>query len=664
MRKQFLSFLVAVSAALLLSAPSFAAKTAWTLSSPDGRIKAEISSNGKTSYSVTFRGKTILSPSEISMTLESGEVFGEGKVKGVKTGKVEERGLPAVAYTKSQVDNIYNYLTLSFKNCDIEFRAYDNAVTYRFVSTAKKGSFNISSEKVELKFPEDWSSWAPYPIGADKQTIERQFRNSFEHFYDIQKISEWSDKKIAFLPVLVDAEDGVKVLITESDLRGYPGLFLFPGGGHSLKGVNAPYPKTVEPVGVRGIVKEREEYIAKAEAGKTFPWRIVGIFDDDKDLPNSDLTWQLAKPADPNTDWSWVKPGHAAWEWWSNWNLYGVDFKSGVNTVTYKYFIDFAAKFGLEYVLMDAGWYDGKKNDPMTVIPQVDMEELARYGAERNVGLILWAGYTAMANDYEKVFDHYSKMGIKGFKVDFFDRDDQMMVEFLESIAKSAAKHHLLIDFHGVFKPSGLERTYPNVINYEGVYGLEQMKWGADEYDQVLYDVTVPFIRMAAGRMDYTQGAMINRTKGNSYSDNSNPVSQGTRCRQIAEYVVFESPLVMLCDSPSRYYKEPECTEFIAGIPTTWDETVPLKGKVGEYIAIARRKGDDWFVGALTNWDERELELDLSFTGGGNMTVFQDGVNATKMAEDYKKVETTLPAEGKITVKMAPGGGWAAKISK
>ena len=313
---------------------------------------------------------------------------------------------------------------------------------------------------------------------------------------------------------------------------------------------------------------------------------------------------------------------------------------------------------------MDAGWYDGKKNDPMEVIPQVDMEELARYGEERNVGLILWAGYTAMANDYEKVFEHYSKMGIKGFKVDFFDRDDQMMVEFLENIAKSAAKYHLLIDFHGVFKPSGLERTYPNVINYEGVYGLEQMKWGANEYDQVLYDVTVPFIRMAAGRMDYTQGAMINRTKGNSYSDNSNPVSQGTRCRQIAEYVVFESPLVMLCDSPSRYYKEPECTEFIAGIPTTWDETVPLKGKVGEYIAIARRKGGDWFVGALTNWDERELELDLSFTGGGKMTVFQDGVNATKMAEDYKKVETTLPAGGKITVKMAPGGGWAAKISK
>ena len=661
------SILCTALMAVCLPVVSFAAKNTWTLASPDGRIKAEIKADGKVSYSVTFDGKTILAPSEIAMVLEDGTVFGQGKVKKTYSWKNTDKGIPAVAYKKASVDDVYNCLAVSFKDCAIEFRAYDNAVAYRFVSTAKKGSFNVKEEKAEFAFPEDWMSWVPYVNTTKFETFESQFKNSFENYYEHINLSAWNSKRLAFLPVLVDAPDGVKVLITESDLRDYPGLYLNGKGGTVLKGVNAPYPKDVVLGGhnmLQGIVNSRENYIAKAEAGRSFPWRIVGIFEDEKDLVNSDLTWLLGKPADKNVDWSWVKPGKVAWDWWNDWNITGVDFESGVNNETYKYYIDFASKHGIEYVILDEGWAVNKKTDLFQIVPEINLEELVTYAKSKNVDLILWAGYRAVDKDIEGVFKHYSAMGIKGFKVDFMDRDDQVVMQFYENVAKTAAKYHMLVDFHGAFKPSGLERTYPNIINYEGVAGLEQMKWGAKEYDQVTYDVIIPFVRMAAGRMDYTQGAMINCTKGYAYPYNARPMSQGTRCRQLAEYAIFEAPLTMLCDSPSNYMAEPECTDFIAEFPTTWDETVPVCGKVGEYVAIARRKGNDWYVGALTNWDARDLVLDLGFIGSGNMTIFRDGVNAHRNAQDYKKVSDKLPIDGKYQIHMAPGGGWAAKISR
>ena len=661
------SILCTALVAVCLPVVSFAAKNTWTLASPDGRIKAEIKADGKVSYSVTFDGKTILAPSEIAMILEDGTVFGQGKVKKTYSWKNADKGIPAVAYKKASVDDVYNCLAVSFKDCAIEFRAYDNAVAYRFVSTAKKGSFKVKEEKAEFAFPEDWMSWVPYVNTTKFETFESQFKNSFENYYEHINLSAWNSKRLAFLPVLVDAPDGVKVLITESDLRDYPGLYLNGKGGTVLKGVNAPYPKDVVLGGhnmLQGIVNSRENYIAKAEAGRSFPWRIVGIFEDEKDLTNSDLTWLLGKPADKNVDWSWVKPGKVAWDWWNDWNITGVDFESGVNNETYKYYIDFASKHGIEYVILDEGWAVNKKTDLFQIVPEINLEELVAYAKSKNVDLILWAGYRAVDKDIEGVFKHYSAMGIKGFKVDFMDRDDQVVMQFYENVAKTAAKYHMLVDFHGAFKPSGLERTYPNIINYEGVAGLEQMKWGAKEYDQVTYDVIIPFVRMAAGRMDYTQGAMINCTKGYAYPYNARPMSQGTRCRQLAEYAIFEAPLTMLCDSPSNYMAEPECTDFIAEFPTTWDETVPVCGKVGEYVAIARRKGNDWYVGALTNWDARDLVLDLGFIGSGNMTIFRDGVNAHRNAQDYKKDSDKLPIDGKYQIHMAPGGGWAAKISR
>ena len=666
MNTTFKSLLCIALAALCVSFSAFSAPKTYTLTSPDGRIKAQISAGDKVSYSVTFDGKVVLAPSEIAMVLDNGVVFGEGKVKKTYSWKNADKAIPTVAYKKATVDDVYNGLSVSFKDCAVEFRAYDNAVAYRFVSTAKKGAFNVKSEKAEFNFPEDWTAWVPY-VRDGQDSFEKQFKNSFENYYQHINLSAWSPTRLAFLPLVVDAFDGVKVLITETDLRDYPGLYLNGQGGTVLKGVNAPYPKDVELGGhnmLQGIVKTRENFIAKAEAGRSFPWRIVGIFEDEKDLANCDLVWQMAKPADKNVDWSWVRPGKVAWDWWNDWNITGVDFESGVNNETYKYYIDFASKHGIEYVILDEGWAVNKKTDLFQIVPEINLEELVAYAKSKNVDLILWAGYRAVDKDIEGIFKHYSAMGIKGFKVDFMDRDDQLVMQFYENVAKIAAKYHLIIDFHGAFKPSGLERTYPNIINYEGVAGLEQMKWGAKEYDQVTYDVIIPFVRMAAGRMDYTQGAMINCTKGYAYPYNARPMSQGTRCRQLAEYAIFEAPLTMLCDSPTNYMAEPECTDFISEFPTTWDETVPVCGKIGEYVAIARRKGNDWYVGALTGWEARDIVLDLGFIGSGNMTIFQDGVNAHRNAQDYKKVSAKLPIDGKYQIHMAPGGGWVAKISR
>ena len=360
-----------------------------------------------------------------------------------------------------------------------------------------------------------------------------------------------------------------------------------------------------------------------------------------------------------------MKPGKVAWDWWNDWNLYGVDFRAGINNDTYKYYIDFASKNGIEYVILDEGWAVNKKADLFQVIPEIDLQMLTDYAAERNVGLILWAGYWAFDRDMEKVCEHYSKMGIKGFKVDFMDRDDQYMVDFHHRAAQMCAKYNMMVDFHGTYKPTGLHRTYPNVVNYEGVHGLEQMKWSDPTVDQVTYDVTVPFIRMVAGPFDYTQGAMRNATKKNYKPVNSEPMSQGTRCRQLAEFVIFDSPFSMLCDSPSNYMSEAECTAFISDIPTVWDETKALDGKVSEYIVMARRSGSTWYVGAMTDWNARDLEIDLSFLPAGNYTIeiYKDGVNADRAARDYKKVVEDL-TPGKVKVHMAPGGGFAAKIVK
>ena len=654
---------LAFSFCVLLSASA----KEYVLTSPDGKLQASVKVEHTISYSLNHGEDALIADSPISMTLSDGVVYGAGdKVSKVSRRSVDQM-LGTVVYKKDQVRDHFNEMTLKFKEFSLVFRAYDDGVAYRFISHSKK-PFNVVSEQATFAFAQDWNMWVPY-VCQNLETLETQLFNSFENRYEYCPISKWNKERLAFLPLMVDGPSGKKIVVAESDLLNYPGMFLYnSAGGSVLEGRYAAVPKVVEQGGhnnLQMLVKSREDYIASFDGATSFPWRIVSVSENDAQMADSDLVWKLASAAE-DRDWSWVKPGKVAWDWWNDWNLHGVDFRAGINNDTYKYYIDFASKYGIEYVILDEGWAVNKQADLFQVIPEIDLEELVAYGKERNVGLILWAGYWAFDRDMERVCDHYSKMGIKGFKVDFMNRDDQKMVDFYTRTAKLGAKYGLLIDFHGAFKPSGLQRTYPNVINFEGVFGLEQMKWSKADVDMVTYDVTMPFIRMFAGPVDYTQGAMRNAARKNYRPVNTEAMSQGTRCRQLAEYVIFESPLNMLCDSPSNYMSESECAEFIAAVPTVWNETRALEGKVGEYVSIARRSGDVWYVGALTDWNKRSLSLDLSFLPEGEyqVEVFRDGINADRAACDYKREIIDLPSDKKLGVSMSNGGGYVARITR
>lgn len=651
-----------VLVAVLISTISSAAPRNFDIVSPDGTLKASIVVGDEITYSISKNGDDILAPSEISMKFSDGTSFNADGYRKMLRQTVDNM-LTSPLYRKSNISEKYNELALTFKTFKLIFRAYDSGVAYRFQSL-KKGEYQVVEETSEFAFPADWNAWIPY-VKQNKKG-KSQFFNSFENTYLYTSLSAWNSGSYAFLPLMVETPQGYKVNIMESDLLNYPGMYLSNADCDTvMEAVFAPYPKTVEQGGhnmLQSIVTETEDYIAKCTGPTSFPWRIISVSSHDKEMLDNDLVWLLGTPADPSVDWSWIKPGKVAWEWWNNWNITGVDFKAGVNNDTYKYYIDFASRNGIEYIILDEGWAVNLKADLFQVIPEINLPELVAYASERNVGLVLWAGYWAFEKDMERVCEHYSKMGIKGWKVDFMDRDDQYMVDFYHRCAQTAAKYNMFLDMHGGFEPSGLSRTYPNVLNYEGVYGLENMKWYKG-HDQVTYDVTIPFIRMAAGPMDYTQGAMLNAGK-KAFSNNSEPMSQGTRCRQLGMYVVYESPFNMLCDTPIHYEREQECTDFIAAVPTVWDETVALDGKVGDYVVIARRKGDEWYVGGLTGWNVHKVEIDLGFLGEGSWTVelFSDGVNVDRNAKDYRK--TVFTAEKTMTVEMAPGGGFAARIRK
>lgn len=645
-----------------------AATKSYDLMSPDGRLKVRVEAGDGICFTLEHDGDQLMVDSHIGMAITDGVVFGGVQpVMKVMRRSVSET-IPTVVYKKAQVENVFNEITLKFKTFSVIFRAYDDGMAYRFVSHLK-GSYNIETELVDFCFPEDWNVWTAY-VCQHTETLSSQFYNSFENTYTYHPLSQWNKKRMAFLPLMIDGPKGKKIVISESDLTDYPGMYLYNGHSETkLQAHFAPYPKQVRQGGHNNLqmeVQSREDYIAKCDGSQEFPWRIFAVSENDVQMADNDMVYRLADPADPQKDWTWVKPGKVAWDWWNDWNIDGVDFKSGVNNETYRYYIDFAAANGIEYVILDEGWSVNGEADLFKVVPEIDLEMLVQYASERNVGLILWAGYWAFDRDMEEVCRHYSQMGIKGFKIDFMDRDDQYMVDFHRRAAEMTAKYYMLADFHGSYKPAGLHRTYPNVINFEGVHGLETMKWSTVSVDQVTYDVTVPYIRMMAGPMDYTQGAMRNATRYNYHPVYNEPMSQGTRCRQLAQYVVFDSPLNMLCDSPSNYMREQECLDFIAGVPTVWDDTRGLCGEVGKYIAMARRSGDEWYVGAMTGWFSCEMVLDLTFLPEGSyeIEIYRDGANAHRTARDYKKEIIELPSDRLLTVVMAPGGGFAAKIVK
>lgn len=652
---------------LLLSILSLQAERRFTLSSPNGNLSCSVFLGDTLSYSILFKGSQVLSKSSLYMTLDNGETVGiYPKLRSFKRKSVD-RIVESPFYRSSEISDKYNELVFNLKKeWRVEFRAYDDGIAYRFVNGNDKG-FKILDEHVEYSLSGDEKVIVPYVARGFDGDFESQFFNSFENTYTECNVSAINPGRLIFLPMMYETSNGIKVCITESDLENYPGLYLRGNSNCSLKGIHAPCPKRVEQGGhnrLQMLVREREDFIASIDGKRSFPWRIAVVSDDACNIAASNLSYLLASPS-RLSDISWVKPGKVAWDWWNDWNLDGVDFETGVNNDTYKAYIDFASKYGIEYVILDEGWAVNLEADLMKVVKEIDLKSIIAYASSRNVGIILWAGYHAFNRDMENVCRHYSEMGIKGFKVDFMDRDDQDMTSFNYRAAAMCAKYKLLLDLHGTSKPAGLNRTYPNVLNFEGVHGLEQMKWSSVNVDQVKYDVFLPFLRQLSGPMDYTQGAMRNATRTNYYPCNNEPMSQGTRCRQLALYIVFDSPFNMLCDTPSNYMREQECTEFISSVPTFWDETKILKAEVGKCIVTARRKGNIWYIGGINDWNPAELDIDLSFiedVDNKSVEMFIDGINSHRIARDYRKSMLGRLGKSSIKVKLAPGGGFVMKI--
>jgi len=632
----------------------------YHIKSPDSKIDLSVTTGNKIEWSVKHEDTEIITPSAISITLQGGEVLGKSPViKNTKASSADQYFNTPI-YKKDKVHDQYNQLIINFKgDYSVVFRAYDEGVAYRF-TTQKKGDITILNEEANFNFKSDDKAWLPF---VNDYRNKDKWTTSFEALYSKLKLSEVTKDSLAFLPVLVNVGGNKKAAILEADLQDYPGMYL-TGNGQNLQGAFAKYP-TVETTGgyanMNYVVNGRADYIAKTKGTRSFPWRVAIISTEDKQLINSDIIQKLSEPSRVKNV-SWIKPGKVAWDWWNDWNITHVDFKAGINNHTYKYYIDFASANKVEYVVLDEGW--SNIVDLNQISPDINLQELIDYAKQKNVGLILWTSWYALTRQTDAAMAKFSKMGIKGFKIDFIDRDDQKMVSSLYEIAQKSADNQLIVDYHGMYKPSGIQRTFPNILNFEGVKGLENVKWGVKDHPG--YDVSIPFIRMLSGPMDYTPGAMRNASKANFRPVNGNPMSQGTRCHQLAMYTVFEAPLQMMADNPTAYQKEQECTDFIAAVPTTFDETVAIDGKVGEFVAIARRKSSTWHIGAMTNWDARELTIDLSFLGSGTYKaiIFEDGINADRDGTDYKRTVVNLTSNDKLNIKLASGGGWAARLEK
>jgi alpha-glucosidase len=533
----------------------------------------------------------------------------------------------------------------------VVFRAYDEGIAYRIETSLRAPEVKVYSEEVSLNFPADLGVFFPREEG---------FFSHNERNYDYVRLKDIPTDAIASMPAVVDAPGGVKLAIAESDLEDYPGLWLKGTGGSGLAGTFPAYPLKEALEHDRDLkVTERADYIAVTKGTRTYPWRIVGIAEKDGDLITNALVYLLERPSQV-ADTSWIKPGKVAWDWWNALNVYGVPFKSGVNTETYKYYVDFASKYGIEYIVLDEGWY--VLGDVMKVVPEMDMEDLTAYARQKNVGIILWLVWKTFDDKFAEAMDRFEKWGIKGLKIDFMQRDDQPVINFYHKVSREAAKRHMLVDFHGGQKPATMTRTWPNLISTEGVRGLEQAKWS--DFANPEHDVTIPFTRMFLGPMDYTPGAMRNGSKKSFAHVFETPMSMGTRCHQLAMYVVYESPLQMLADSPSNYLREPETMEFLGPVPTVWDETRVLDARIGDYVAVARRHGRDWYVGAMTDWTARDLEIDLSFLPAGafELDAYADGVNADRWASDYARTKSEVDRTRRVKIRLAEGGGWAARL--
>jgi alpha-glucosidase len=624
----------------------------YKISSPDGRITLKVNVGSEIQWSATLDGKGVINSSKIAMMLDNGKVLGENeKVRKAEIGQINETIKPVIPNKHSEIINNCNILEISFiSGFSLQFRAYNDGVAYRFV-TALKNDIIVRNEVSDYEFPSGSHSWFPEETG---------FMSHNERTFIYSSLDTIDNKHLASLPALFQVE-GIDVLITESDIEDYPGMWLRGAGQGKIRGTWAKYPDAEKLVRDRDLfVTSTRDYIAKTTGKRTFPWRVFIIAGSDIKLLESDLVFKLAPPCKIE-DTKWIEPGQVAWDWWNANNIYGVDFRAGINNETYKYYIDFAARNGIKYIILDEGWY--KLGDVLAQVPGINVPELCKYADSKHVGVILWVVWKSFWDKIDEAVSMYENWGVKGVKVDFMQRDDQKIVNFYHEAARKTAEHHLLIDFHGAYKPDGLSRTWPNALTREGVKGMENDKWSRDINPD--HDATIPYTRMVAGAMDYTPGAMVNMDSVNFTPLFTRPESQGTRAHQVALYVIYESPLQMLADSPSNYMKEQETTDFIVKIPVVWDDIIGLDGKVGDYVLLARRSGKDWFVGAITDWTSRDMKLDLSFLPAGeySMDIFQDGINADRYASDYKHFKTKARSGDIMTIHLAPGGGWVAKIS-
>lgn len=642
---------------ILLSLRLFVfAEQGYDLSSPDGSIRIRVILTENVYYSLEVDGKEVMEPSPISMSTNRG-ILGHKPVITSAEHTSGDHLITPVWGIRKEVRDRYNQLRLDFEGgYSLLFRAYNDGIAYRF-ATELKGELIIQDELVQYRFDDDLTM---------VNHVVDSYTTSYEKFYTRQKITEFGPDNLISLPSIVVAGD-LKLAVLESDLYDYPGMYISKLSAHSwnrFSGKFPGYPLKEEPGGTRFfniVVTERADYISRTTGTREFPWRVIAVARSDEELLDSDLVFKLARPAKIDTDW--IRPGKVSWDWWNALNLEGVDFITGVNTPTYKYFIDFASENGIEYVIMDEWWSD--QFDLFLINPDLDMEYLTSYAKEKGVGLILWTVWHTIDRQKEEVFRMFRDWGIAGVKIDFIDRDDQLAIEFYERIVREAAKYQLLVDFHGCSKPTGLHRTYPNLINYEAVRGLEYNKF-SPEPETPEHDLNIAFIRMLAGPMDYTPGAMENAVQGDFHTSRGNPMSHGTRCQQLGMYVVYFAPLQMLCDAPTQYEKYPDILEFLSGVPTIWDETMVLEGKLGEYAVIARKKGEDWYIGGMNDWNERtiRIELDRFAEGRYSASIFRDGINANRQAEDYIHETKEVSDQDVLEISMKKGGGYAVVLKK
>lgn len=636
----------------MAAAVTGAAQSSYDLRSPDNRVELRIRTADRVHYDVLLNGRALLENCTLSLDVEHKKLGIAPKVLDAKQRSNDQIIRPTIRQKFAQLRDAYNELRLTMDGgYAISFRAYNEGVAYRFETSLPHQQVKVYAEESNWNFPRD--SIVYYPQ-------EDSFFSHNERKYTPQHLSEIIPAYIATLPAIVDVGEGAKVAIAESDVHDYPGLWLQGTRGTGLAATFPPYPLKEKLEGDRDFrVVEAADYIAVTSGTRTFPWRVVGVAEKDGDLITNPIVWLLESPSQVQ-DTSWIKPGKVSWDWWNANNVYGVDFKAGINTETYKYYIDFAAKYGLQYIILDEGWY--KLGNVLQVVPEINMEELTAYARQKNVGIILWVVWKTLDDQLIPALDQYAKWGIKGIKVDFMQRSDQLVMNFYERVSRECAKRKMLVDFHGDQKPASMTRTWPNLINAEGVRGMEWSKWSADAEPE--HNVTLPFTRMFLGPMDYTPGAMRNATKSTFAPIFGQPMALGTRCHQLAMYVVYEAPLQMLADSPTNYLREPEIMDFLGPVPTEWDDTKVLEARIADYILVARRNGKDWWVGAMSGWTGRDLDVDLSFLGDGNFTMdaYQDGVNADRAASDYQKTTSRVTNNDKLKIHLAPGGGWAAHI--